>query len=454
MNIRRRLALQFSFITTFLLIFFSLVVYFSSSYFRQRDFYSRLKDRALSTCKMLVKAGETDSVLLNLIDKSTIGLYEENIRIFNINNKEVFNSTDSLYGGITTDFLNSIRIDGESELSVKGREIFGISKSANNQKYLIIASAVDKYGLNKLHYLRLILFAGIVLGSLISVLLGLVYAGRALKPVAIIINQAKNISASNIQQRLETGNGKDELARLAITFNELLNRLEKGIEMQKTFVSNASHELRTPFSLILAEIEIALMEQRSNEKYIETLRSISEEVKNINTLTNDLLDLTQMSQDTPVFNFAPVRVDELLLQSRIDLMKRRPEYNVTIDDFILPADENQITVMGNETLLKTAFINLMTNACKFSPDCEVNLKLYTCNRSVCMEFNDKGIGIPKEEMDRIFEPFYRGSNITGRRGHGLGLPLVKKIIDLHKGTIMVSSELNKGTKFVLELPVS
>ena len=107
-----------------------------------------------------------------------------------------------------------------------------------------------------------------------------------------------------------------------------------------------------------------------------------------------------------------------------------------------------------ENLLKKAFVNLMDNACKYSPDKKVFLKLYTSEKSVNIEFTDKGMGIPGNEIDRIFTAFFKGNNFTGKQGHGLGFTLAKNIIELHRGTINVKSSLNKGSKFTVKLPTT
>jgi two-component system, OmpR family, sensor histidine kinase ArlS len=453
MNIRRKLALQFSLIATSLFIILSLSVYYASSSHRQNDFHSRLKDRALTTARLFVTVHEIDSLLLRLIDKNSMLLYKESIRIFNYDQTEIYCSTDRVYTTISGDIFNEIRQHDEWGFFINGRDVCGITFQDSGKKFIIIASAEDIYGFRNLNFLKIILFTGILASALISILLGLFLAGRALKPISMIIDQAKKISAQRLDLRLKTGNNKDELAQLSVAFNEMLERLDKSNELQKTFIYNVSHGLRTPYSLILAEIEISLMKERSVKDYIKTLRSISDEVKKINALSDGLLELIQVSLDVPLYKFEPLRVDELLLQSGADLTKQEPEYKVNIDEINLPEEEEMVTGMGNEALLKKAFINLMSNACKFSNDKNVFLKLYTSERYVFVEFIDKGIGIPDDEIDRIFDPFFRCSNFTGKHGHGLGLTLAKRIIELHKGTIQATSVLNHGSTFVVKLPI-
>ena len=142
----------------------------------------------------------------------------------------------------------------------------------------------------------------------------------------------------------------------------------------------------------------------------------------------------------------------MLFQSSTELLKQEPEYFIDTDEVNLPDDEKMVTIMGDENLLKKAFVNLMHNACKYSTDKKVFLKLFTSDKFVNIEFTDNGMGIPKNEIDRIFTAFFKGNNFTGKQGHGLGLTLAKNIIELHNGTIKVESTLNKGSKFTVTLP--
>ncbi|MFH0867313.1 MAG: HAMP domain-containing sensor histidine kinase [Bacteroidota bacterium] len=453
MNIRKKLAYQFTIIVSAILLLFTVSIYFFSSDYRKNDFYARLNDRAVTTAKLLIEVKEVDSLLLKIIDRNTTALNDECIRIFNFKNEEIYNSNDDDTAKYSADFINSIRIKGEIRKESGQTEILGISYSEYPKKYVLIASAYDKFGFSKLRNLRIILIVGFLVCIFFTVVSGMFYAGRALKPISNVVGQVNKITASNLNLRLSTGNGKDEIANLSITFNEMLSRLETSFETQKNFVSNASHEFRTPFAIILSEIELSLMKERTNQEYVEALSSVAQEIKNLHNLSENLLELTRASLDASAFQFAPLRIDELVLQSREYVLKTKPDYSVNIDFSNLPDDDSLITFTGNEQLLSLAFYNLMSNSCKFSPDKKVNVILKTASKEITIKFVDNGIGIPENEIQNIFEPFFRASNSGERKGHGLGLPLVKKIVELHKGKIKVSSMLNRGSSFTISLPL-
>jgi signal transduction histidine kinase len=432
-----------------------LIYYFSAQY-RENNFYSRLKSKAINTVKLLIDVKEVDSTLLKLIDKNKSISNDGNISIFDsINNKEIYRSNESIDLKLSVADLINFEIKDTVKYKKDDREIIAIDYSSviNHNNYIVVASGVDINGLKALRNLRFILIIGLIGGVIIAFFTGRVYAGRALTPISRVVKEVNNITTSKLNYRLDTGNGTDEIATLAATFNKMLERIESGFNVQKMFVSNASHEFRTPLSLMLGEIELSLNKERTNKEYTEILKSIEDDLKRLNDLSEGLLGLTQAYLDASTFHFGTLRVDELLLQSRAYLLKRKPEYKVNIEFVNLPEDEALISVLGNEQLLITAFTNLMNNACKFSDDNKVNVILNTAVHSVQIEFKDTGIGIPENEIANIFEPFYRGSNIMKRKGNGLGLSLVKKITELHKGSIQVASIVNKGSTFTVVLPV-
>jgi signal transduction histidine kinase len=270
--------------------------------------------------------------------------------------------------------------------------------------------------------------------------------------------KAKIISATNLDLRLNSNGNKDELSELANTFNEMLCRLESSFDAQKHFVFNISHELRTPLAAMISELELSLGKERNIAEYKATITNALNDAKKLVRLSNSLLDMAKASYDPAEISFKHLRVDELLLDARQQVQKLNPDYKIDIafeQDF---ENENQITINGNEYLLKVAFANLIENGCKFSKDnsCRVSINLNqkypNHNPSyITLQFKDNGIGIPENDLENIFYPFYRGDNKAFADGIGIGLYLTKKIIHLHKGTIGVSSKQNQGTAFTVVL---
>jgi signal transduction histidine kinase len=268
-----------------------------------------------------------------------------------------------------------------------------------------------------------------------------------------VVSQVSTITASNLNQRLNAGNGNDEISQLATTFNLMLDRLEKAFMIQKSFVSNASHELRTPLAAINSQIEVALMKKREPGEYETVLNSLLDDARGLTSLANNLLEIARSEQDIRSLSIKPVRLDELLLQTQSEFQVLHPEN--LVDTVILDETENEdqeLSLYGNENLLKLIFINLIDNAMKFSSGRPVKVSLIFKSDSVHIMVEDKGIGISPEELQLIREPFYRASNAVHMHGHGIGLSLIAKIVKLHEGIMEINSQLNEGTTVSITLP--
>ena len=445
MKIRTRLAIRFTVIVASLLLLFAFVIYYISSSYRQKDFYERLNEKANNYTKLLTEVDELSPGLVKIFDKNTAYLPNERILVYDRQNKELFNTFEDT-ALVNNLFLDRVRKEKEIRYTEGKNEVLALLYPNKNESFVVIVSAYDKDGLNKLCTLQLILLAGLLLCSIVTMLAGWIYAGQALNPISDVVNQVEKISVSNLSERVNEGNGKDEIGQLALTFNRMLERIQQSFELQKSFVSNSSHELRTPLTAITGQLEVALMSKRSPDEYQLVLHSVLEDIKSVNRLTNSLLELAQADMDVSRLKLKKVRIDELLWLTRNDLLKRNPDYVINIEIVEFPEDEGKLIIIGSEYLLKSALINIMDNACKFSEGKQVNVLFRANENYIDISFNDKGIGISEEDIRKITEPFYRAANAKTFPGHGLGLSLTNKIIQLHKGEMKIISEVNKYTK--------
>ncbi|MCB9174002.1 MAG: HAMP domain-containing histidine kinase [Flavobacteriales bacterium] len=455
LNIKTKLTLQFTLIVSLILILFSVSVYYFSATYRVSEFYSRLENKAISTARLLVDVQEVDHDLLKIIDKNTnVSLYDEKVMIFDYKNKLIYNSSDENNLFVTEELLNQIRLENEVRLVYKNHEVLGLLYTDKFDRFVVIASALDIYGRNKLNNLKWVLILGFLLSIGIIVFLGKMFAARALKPMSEVVNQVEKITISSLNLRVDEGNGTDEISQLAITFNRMLEQLESAFGMQKSFVSNASHELRTPLTAITGQIEVTLMKARSQGEYKDILKSILDDIKNLNEISNGLLDLAKASSDISAITKQKVRIDELLWSARTELLNRKKEYKIAIQFITSIDDESLLTINGNEHLLKTAIFNLMDNACKYSADNSVSINLSVIDKLFTIEFIDNGIGIEPDELEKVFQPFYRAQNAKNISGSGLGLPLTKKIMEIHGGQLDIVSKINNGTTVKMIIPIS
>jgi signal transduction histidine kinase len=280
-------------------------------------------------------------------------------------------------------------------------------------------------------------------------IIGYFMARNSLSPVSKIVKQVEEITASNLNKRVEVDNPKDEIGELAATFNNTLDRLEESFESQKMFVSNVSHELRTPMAALIAELELTLYKERSNEDYKKVVENALADARKIEKLSNGLMDLAKASYNTDQISMIPVRLDEALLDASSMVMKTQSDYNVNLIFVENIDDDRMVTINGNEYLLRTAFANLMENNCKFSHNHCSTVQISFSDNKVFIRFLDTGIGISAKEIEHIFKPFFRGENHHFSIGNGIGMTLVERIVKLHHGSISVNSLKGEGTVFTL-----
>ena len=449
MNIRSRLTLLFVVLVGCIILLFSVFIYLLYRQYREVDFYDRLREQALATVRIREDAGERASTDLPV-------LRQERITLYNPANQPVFFVGNGPTVTLSARELVQVRAGREFRQNQADVETVGLLYlSKAGQRLVVVATAFDQYGFSKLRRLREILAVGWLASLLMVGVAGWLFASDALRPVSEIINQMKAISAINIHQRLHVRRQGDELAKLANTFNAMLNRLEEAFVTQRSFVSHASHELRTPLAIMRGTIDVALLQNRDVPYYKQTLADVLEEVQTMIDLANGLLDLARASSEATAVSFRPTRLDELLWQARSRLLAKNPAYVIDIDFDSLPEQDQELTLAGEETLLRTAFQNLMENGCKYSANGSLRVRIGFVNQGVRLVFADAGCGIPAHTLPHLFEPFYRSPLTTGvAPGHGIGLALTQRIVQLHGGQIGIRSEEGVGTSVSIEFPLA
>lgn len=455
MKIRTKIAFQFSLIVALILVLFSVALYFLIRNYTKGEFTNYLKDRAETTAKLLIKEANVDKRLLKIVDKNTLStLYAAEVLVFNEKNEIAYSNTDAETIKYSPDLLERIREQGEYVGEYKEKKVVGlvIPNETNSKIYLILAQATDTYGDAKLENIQNAMTWGLLIAITLTVILSFAFAGESLKPIARINQEVSTISGQDFKKKISTGNNKDEIAQLATNFNQMLSRIEQAFEMQKSFVSNASHELRTPLAAIKSEIQVALEKDRQPEEYQEILRSLDQDNQRMTQLINGLLQLAKSEQGESNLMHKPVRVDEVLFEVQEELLGQHRDYNIFIDFEEVVEEEEPLTVMGNRPLLKTLFNNLFENACKYSDNHTAEVKIKFNKINLIINIADTGHGISKEDQERVFEPFYRTASAANYKGHGIGLSICKRITDIHKGKILVRSEVGVGSNFVVVLP--
>lgn len=453
MQIKTRLTLLFTSLVAALLLAFALTVYFSSSATREDEYFKRLRQQAATKANLLFDAKISPGVLQLIYKNSPNALFQEEVAIYDTAFHLLYHDAvevDKVKE--TKGMIDSIIIRKEIQFYLGGIQVVGFLYEHNGNHYVITAASKDEYGLTKLADLRYTIIVALLIAVVVIFLAGQFLAKKSLQPVSSLLNKVKKITVTNLDLRVDEGDRKDEIAALAITFNEMLNRLEHSFEAQKDFVSSISHELRTPLTTMLAELQLTAEKERNNEEYKEVIAHAIEDTQKLIRLSNSLLDLAKANYDQSGISFKNIRLDELLLDARREVLHNQPHCKVNITFEREIENDSDVSVHGNEYLLKVAFINLLENGCKFSDDHQCNVSISYDTENILLHFTDKGVGINAEELPDIFKPFYRGNNKKFADGNGIGLYLTRKIIDLHKGSIAVQSMKGEGTVFILLLP--
>lgn len=453
LSIKARITFLFTAITGGLLLSFALVIYFSSAENRENEFYNLLYNEALTKANLFLDAQVEEKTLQEiykqnreLINEVEAAIYSEDfVLLYHDDVKtDVVKENDEMLEGILENEIIQFYIDDW--------QVVGLKYNYNNQKFLITAAGYDEYGYNKLSSLLTTLTIALLSSVILVFLIGIFFSRQALSPIFNMNNQIKKITAASLHLRLKVSDNKDELNELADSFNKMLDRLENSFETQKQFVSNISHELRTPLAAIISELEITASKERDIKTYQKAINDALKDANKLAKLANSLLDLAKASYDPSEIHFKKVRVDEVLMDAIMQIKSINKNYKIQIEFEQEFDDDFQMSVNGNEYLLKVAFSNLIENACKFSEDHESFVSIALNSKGIILNFWDNGIGISKNDINQIFSPFFRGKNKDYSHGHGIGLHLTQKIINLHQGQIHVKSTKDVGTSFKVFIP--
>ena len=446
MKIRHKLTLYFSIASGLIILIFGIAVYLFSAQYRKNEFFLRLKARLDITERVYVQhptqtTSEGEELISRLPDE-----FEE-IVPFDDNWKEKFNRS------YPSDFLKLL--DQRREAYFYNDSVQGAGRILHNSgdTVAVVLTAVDKVGIRVLGNLSTMITLAILISITVISILSYYISKTLIWPISRKIQKANTIGGTNLHERLIVYNPDDELGEMAIAFNKLLDRLEGAFRMQKLFIANASHEIKNPLTAILGEAEVALHKERTSDEYKESLRNISLEADRLSLLINNLFQLSSVSDATADVKRMPILVSDMISESRKkhDLLNPGNQLQVYFDP---SSKTNEPVVFGNRVLLETALINIMDNASKFSSHDKVDVYVTIVRESLIITIEDRGVGIPENDLSKINQPFFRAENVRQIRGTGIGIPLTLRIIELHGGQMQVNSQLNKGTTVKITLPLA
>ncbi|MEM0542356.1 HAMP domain-containing sensor histidine kinase [Flavobacterium sp. j3] len=315
--------------------------------------------------------------------------------------------------------------------------------------YLIVAVSLVDTAL-VLNNLFTVLVVAYPLILIVLFLIARFIAGRSIKPISSIIQTSNVITKDNLKSRIPLPANRDELFTLSKTINNLLDRVENAIEREKQFTSDASHELRTPLAVIKGTLEVLVRKPRNPEEYKEKIEYCILEVNRLNNLVDELLLLARFENQKQNLKLEEISLNNLIA----DTISRN---KVAIADQKLKLNfefSKELIVKTDSYLFSIIINNLLTNAIKYSnKGSDVLIQLHEEHTKISCSIIDYGIGIAKDDMDKIFNQFYRSKNTheSEIKGTGLGLSIVKRLCDLLEFDINIESEESKGTKVIITI---
>ncbi|MFD2581375.1 ATP-binding protein [Pedobacter vanadiisoli] len=447
MKIKDRIALYFTLISTSMLFAVLCTVYFTFMKFLEADFFERLTDRTMVTAKLYLEADEISRDALNTVrHKYLQKLNGEVIRIYDNENRATFIGDSAQYW--TNSTIDEVRKKGRLKYTDGQRQVVGIYYKDNQGDFVILVSADDQGSHNRLAKLLKIMIFVFILISLIVLLLSRWVAQKMLKPLQKFMLEVKQASSQNMEFRVEENHNKDEINLIAQSFNLLMEELEQAFILQKTFVSNASHELRTPVTRIMMTAELALSKERDQPAYQKVIGSMLEDAEKMDHIITGLVALAKMDLELINSKLVPIRLDHLILKIQSEWKSQKNlDLKVTYQNPVDPKPE----ILANAVLLQIALDNIISNAFKFSENQQVNINIKASENDFLIHITDSGKGIPAGEEENIFKPFYTHAADFGLQGEGMGLYMVQKIIDLLKGKIAVNNLEQGGCTFTIIL---
>ncbi len=452
MSLKARFVILFTLFVAIVLAISMAVIYFLYYNYRVEDFYERIHRTTLfiyDEYNNIKEAGQSKQFATSSLNQQTV-LYNEKVVIIDSNFNRIFSEgrgdeiqIDKAYYKKFGTFNKPFRF--------KQNEFECIGIYVPQQKLYVFASAFDKYGLRKLNNLKLIL-AGVFFGGLLlTSVFSFFFVRQILRPLKKLGEQMKITTEQNMTGRVYEGKNKDELTEIAKNFNAMLGRLDKAFEIQKSFVHHASHELRTPLATMLSQTELALSKNDIDAAaYKKTLESLHEDQQHMIALTNSLLLLSQYEKIAFSLEWEFKRIDELLYEEVDGMNKSYADAVISVNYAQIP-EEEYLVRRCNEALIKSAFSNLIRNAYQYSEDKMVNITIDATSKQMNICFENKGKNLSADEQERLFVPFFRGTNSVNKKGFGVGLSIVERIAQVHNGTITYAIAPNNNNRFCFSL---
>ena len=435
MTLKQRLAVYLSMAFAALLGLALLFIYFSFSTFRSQEFAARLREEALSDITLLKNTQIVDKQLLRTIDNNSVHkLYNEKTLIFDADQRLIYSSVPDALVRYNPKDLTALKSSPSFFRENDGYELFGLRYQAEQTFYYVLISSQDIYGLSKIQYLAYTLLLVFLVGCFLVGGVAYLIVMRLVRPLDALQQKIEEISIRELNTQLPETQRKDEINALSKSFNQMLRRIENAYTAQKEFTANASHELRTPISRLTMQLDNLLL-QPQTELVGHYLQNMSTDVGQMADLVQSLLVLSKVSNTKK--EFKTERIDDIIFDAYKIVRKQFNDFQMSFEIVESQGFEPDLAIKGNRSLLEIVFVNLFKNACQYSDAHRISVKIEQVaeRNPLKILFTNTGAPIDSAQADKLFEAFVRGSNAQNIAGSGLGLRIVKRILDFHHASV-------------------
>lgn len=454
MSIKSRFAFIFSGFVAIMLAVSSISIFVLYSNFRESEFYSRVKSEGVIFHDYVfqIKDPKQAAMAKILSSVSTNSVYDEKLTVLDSSGTVINKLPETLNLHFDKALLNEIRNKREIRFEIEKYQSVGMYNPQS--KFYTIASGYDISGYRKLKNLEIILVLVFLIGMIMTALFSFFFVRQAFKPLLVLNKQIKQTTILNLKERLLVPDNFPEINQIADSYNAMLERLSKAFDFQKSFVQHASHELRTPLAIMLSQTESAINKKLSETDVQNLLASLKEDQQGMIDLTNSLLLLSQYELLGYQKEWPNIRVDEAVVEAGSQVMQMFNDAIVNIGFNEIPESDESLFVVGNESLLKSVFINLIKNAYLYASDKRIDVTIGTSNGKVSVQVVNNGPILSEEDASQVMQPFYRGKNAlnTNTKGFGLGLSIVSRILFAHHGMVAYDAPSPNSNRFTVVLP--
>ncbi|GAB3334332.1 HAMP domain-containing sensor histidine kinase [Larkinella ripae] len=451
MSIKQKITIGFGLLVATILVLFSVFIYQAYESYRRSLMQTRLQRRAL--------AAQTYFLNRNEFQQATyLTLPEQHETLFDATNKRIYSSTGPDDYQPTPALLQEARLD-EVHFTYQNpewpaaKEGVALSFTYENQVYVAVVTAYDLTGRQTSRSLLAILVGGNTLSLVVIVIAGFLFARRAMHPFDQLISQINAATVNDFSFRLQHPLKQDEASYLARSFNELLSRLQQLALSHDHFIGYASHEIRTPLTVVKGMLETSFAYDQDLPATKESIGKALYRLDGAIELANSLLRLTEVEGLNPSRLLEDINLVDTVLDTVSYFHEKYPHQRIELqltDTFT--ESSPFLRIVGNNSLLRTALINIIDNACKYSEYQPVQVQVTYQSSLISIEVIDRGIGIPEAQLSDVFLPLMRAGNVGAIQGFGLGLTLAEKIVSLHRGVLSIQSISDQGTTVYIRLP--